>query len=56
MIWFPTATWLGALRWWVPWKVQALFATVGRFVGLTPMMKRYTSEEEFAEIQKAKRT
>ncbi|KFY49255.1 hypothetical protein V495_00636 [Pseudogymnoascus sp. VKM F-4514 (FW-929)] len=56
MIWFPTATWLGPLRWWVPWKVQALFAAAGRLIGLTPMMKRYTSEEEFAEIQKTKRT
>ncbi|KFY77714.1 hypothetical protein V499_02962 [Pseudogymnoascus sp. VKM F-103] len=56
MVWFPTATWLGPLRWWVPWKVQALFAAAGRLMGLTPMMKRYTSDEEFAEIQKTKRT
>lgn len=56
MVWFPTTTWLGALRWWLPWKMQAAFALVGRLMGLTPMMKRYTSEEEFAEIERAKRT
>ncbi|KAE8548872.1 hypothetical protein EYB25_009255 [Talaromyces marneffei] len=26
LVWFPTARWLGPLRWWVPWKVQAIFA------------------------------
>ncbi|KAK9244845.1 hypothetical protein V1506DRAFT_291281 [Lipomyces tetrasporus] len=52
LVWFPTAKWLGPLRWWVPWKVQAIFAAAGRLLGLTPMMKKYISEEEFAEIQK----
>ncbi|KAE9379686.1 hypothetical protein N431DRAFT_527040 [Stipitochalara longipes BDJ] len=54
LVWFPTATWLGPLRWWVPWKVQALFATMGRLMGLTPMMERYTSKVDLEAIQKAK--
>jgi hypothetical protein len=32
--------------------MQAGFALAGRLLGLTPTMKRYTSEEELAEFQK----
>jgi len=30
-------------------KIQALFATLGRLGGLTPMMKKYTSKEDWEE-------
>jgi hypothetical protein len=50
LVWLPTMTWLGPLRWWVPWKVQALFAVLGRLGGLTPMMDKYTSKEDWAEL------
>ncbi|GAM41091.1 hypothetical protein TCE0_041f13952 [Talaromyces pinophilus] len=56
LVWFPTATWLGPLRWWVPWKVQAGFALAGRLLGLTPTMKKYTSDEEFAAFQKGNKS
>jgi hypothetical protein len=29
---------------------------IGKLIGLTPMMKSYTTKEEFAAIQKAKLT
>lgn len=56
LVWFPTATWLGPLRWWVPWKMQGLFAMVARLVGRTPLMERYTPKEEWAKYASAKKT
>ncbi|KFY75677.1 hypothetical protein V499_04351 [Pseudogymnoascus sp. VKM F-103] len=52
LVWFPTATWLGPLRWWMPWKIQALFAAVGRLGRLTPAMEKYTSKEDWGVIQR----
>ena len=54
LVWFPKATWLGPLRWWVPWKVQAFFATAARLMGLAPIMERYVDKEDWEAIQKAK--
>ncbi|KAF2708234.1 hypothetical protein K504DRAFT_334527, partial [Pleomassaria siparia CBS 279.74] len=33
LVMFPTAWWLGPLRWWVPWKFQAGMALFGRLLG-----------------------
>ncbi|KIM96174.1 hypothetical protein OIDMADRAFT_33556 [Oidiodendron maius Zn] len=53
-VWFPTVTWLGPLRWWVPWVVQASFAAVGRLAGMAPVMEKYTSKEDWEMIRNAK--
>jgi len=55
LVWFPTVTWLGPLRWWVPWKMQAFFAMVARLVGRTPLMEKYTPKEEWAKYVSAKK-
>lgn len=52
---FPTAWWLGPLRWWVPWVVQAGVARVGRLAGYRALMERYTGKEEWDEYVRAKR-
>jgi len=54
MVWFPTATWLGPLRWWVPWKMQAAFAAVARLFGKKPAMKAYTDAEHWEALQNGK--
>jgi hypothetical protein len=48
--------WLGPLRWWVPWKLQAFFAAMGRLMGFTPVMEKYTSKADMEAIRKAKNT
>ncbi|KAH6618634.1 hypothetical protein C7974DRAFT_400527 [Boeremia exigua] len=52
---FPTAWWLGALRWGLPWVVQAAVARVGRLCGYRALMKKYTEEGEWKEYISAKR-
>ncbi|KAF3046092.1 hypothetical protein E8E12_011010 [Didymella heteroderae] len=52
---FPTAWWLGPLRWWVPWTVQKGIAGVGRLCGYKALMQKYTGEEEWEEYLRTKR-
>ena len=42
------------LRWWVPWMVQAVFARVARLMGLTHMIEKYTSKEDWEAITQGK--
>jgi len=56
LVWFPTAKFLGPLRWWVPWKVQGAFAAVARLLGYQPLLEKYTPAAEWAKIQQAKKT
>ncbi|KAF2810503.1 uncharacterized protein BDZ99DRAFT_463077 [Mytilinidion resinicola] len=55
LVWFPTATWLGPLRWWVPWKMQAGFAQVARWCGYTPLTEKYTPKEEWEKYVRVKK-
>ncbi|KAH7090492.1 hypothetical protein FB567DRAFT_292954 [Paraphoma chrysanthemicola] len=55
LVLFPTAWWLGPLRWWVPWKLQGLIAWVGKGCGYTALMREYTSEEDWEEFFKVKK-
>ncbi|KAF2873274.1 hypothetical protein BDV95DRAFT_490900 [Massariosphaeria phaeospora] len=55
MVMFPRAFWLGPLRWWVPWKLQATVAAVGRLMGYRALMERYTEKEEWETYLHAKR-
>jgi hypothetical protein len=53
---FPKAWFLGALRWWVPWKLQGMIAWVGMKCGYMALMRDYTSEkdwEDFVRLKKA---
>lgn len=52
---FPTVWWLGPLRWWVPWMLQAGIAGLGRLVGYRALMEKYTEKEEWEEYVRAKR-
>lgn len=51
---FPTAWWLGPLRWWIPFKFQAICAWIGKCCGYTALMREYTSDEDWAAFVKAK--
>jgi len=54
LVMYPTASWLGPLRWWIPCVAQAAFATVARMMGRTPLMERYTPEAEWKKLQRLK--
>ena len=54
MVWFPTTWFLGPLRWWVPWKIQAALAGVARLVGKMPAMQKYTAKEDWEAFQSGK--
>jgi hypothetical protein len=54
LVLFPTAWWLGPLRWWVPWQLQGAIAWVGRCCGYRALMKKYTKEEDWEEYVKGK--
>lgn len=52
---FPTAWWLGPLRWWVPWMLQAGVSGVGRLFGYKALMEEYTGKEDWEEYLRTKR-
>ena len=54
MLLFPTASWLGPLRWWIPWKLQTLLAAIARWTGTESVMEKYIDREDWERIQKAK--
>jgi hypothetical protein len=47
LVLFPTAWWLGPLRWWVPWKMQGLIAWVERRRGYREVLREYVTQEEW---------
>ena len=53
---FPTAKWLGPLRWWLPWKLQAAIAGIGRLTGVRGVQKEYTTDEDWEAYLHAKRS
>jgi hypothetical protein len=55
LVMLPRWKWLGPLRWWLPWKLQAGFAWVARLMGYRALLKEYTPEEEWKEYVHAKR-
>jgi len=55
MVMFPTAWWLGPLRWWIPWKFQGAIAWVGRGMGYRPLMREYMGVREWEEYVGGKR-
>jgi hypothetical protein len=55
LVLFPTAWWLGPLRWWVPWRLQGAIAMVGRLLGYRALMEKYTPKEDWYEYLHAKR-
>jgi hypothetical protein len=55
MVMFPTAWWLGPLRWWVPWVLQGGVAAVGRACGYRALMEEYMPAEEWSSYLHAKR-
>jgi hypothetical protein len=52
---FPTAWWLGPMRWWVPWKIQGMIAWVGTCSGYRALMREYTGTEEWEEYVRLKK-
>lgn len=55
LVMFPTATWLGSLRWWIPWKLQAFAAAVADWRGTGAVMKEYTDEEDWVRMNAGKK-
>ncbi|KEF63752.1 uncharacterized protein A1O9_01730 [Exophiala aquamarina CBS 119918] len=51
MVIFSGAWFLGPLRWWVPWKLQALGATIAQWRGKKTLMQQYLSKEEWEDVQ-----
>jgi len=51
MVMLPGAWFLGPLRWWVPWKLQALGATIAQWTGKKTLLQKYLSKEEWEEVQ-----
>ncbi|KAJ4297701.1 hypothetical protein N0V90_005596 [Kalmusia sp. IMI 367209] len=56
MVMFPRAWWLGPLRWWIPWQLQGLAATIGRFFGYKGLIEKHTAPEEWANYLHSKRS
>ncbi|KAH7122371.1 hypothetical protein B0J11DRAFT_336946 [Dendryphion nanum] len=56
LVWFPGAWWLGPLRWWVPYQVQAGFAGLARLLGYRPLLEEYTPKEHWGKYLKMKKT
>jgi hypothetical protein len=55
LVLFPTAQWLGPLRWWVPWILQSAVANVGLSCGYRPLMEEYTPREDWEEYVRVKK-
>lgn len=55
MIMLPKASFLGPLRWWIPWKFQAGIAAIGRLRGYRALMEKYTPKEHWETYLHAKR-
>lgn len=56
MVIFPRAWWLGPLRWWIPWKLQAAVAAIGRWIGYRALQEKYMPKEEWEEYLRSKKT
>lgn len=41
----PGASFLGPLRWWLPWAIQSGISFVGKTLGYTPEMKKYMKDQ-----------
>ncbi|CAK4031705.1 Hypothetical predicted protein [Lecanosticta acicola] len=41
----PGVHFLGSLRWWVPWKLQAVVAWAARLMGYAPVIQKYLKDE-----------
>ncbi|PPJ50977.1 hypothetical protein CBER1_06844 [Cercospora berteroae] len=41
LIMFPSVSWLGSLRWQIPWLFQGALANLGWLLGYTPEIKRF---------------
>lgn len=55
LVMFPKLWFLGPLRWWIPWKFQASFTTVGTWMGLKPLRSKYMSKDEWEDVEVQKR-
>jgi hypothetical protein len=51
LIMFPRASFLGPLRWWIPWKLQAMCATLAIWAGKKPLIEKYMSPQDWSEVQ-----
>lgn len=46
MVIFPGWTFLGPLRWWIPWRLQGALANVAKLCGFSTMyMPKYSKKE-----------
>jgi len=46
-IMLPTWSFLGPLRWWLPWQLQSVLAVVARWQGKTAVLARYVRKKDY---------
>ncbi|EXJ56785.1 hypothetical protein A1O7_07129 [Cladophialophora yegresii CBS 114405] len=49
LIMFPGLWILGPLRWWIPWVVQSICAYLALWMGYTPLLEKYMSQEDWED-------
>ncbi|OAP63711.1 hypothetical protein AYL99_02938 [Fonsecaea erecta] len=49
LIMFPGLSFLGPLRWWVPWMFQCLCSRIALWTGRTPLIKKYLAAEDWED-------
>jgi len=51
LVMFPRAWFLGPLRWWIPWKLQDMCATIAIWTGKKALIEKYMSPQEWDDVQ-----
>lgn len=46
---FPKLWFLGPLRWWIPWVLQAFLAVVATWMGRKPLMQKYMTKQDWED-------
>ncbi|ETI26197.1 hypothetical protein G647_02974 [Cladophialophora carrionii CBS 160.54] len=49
LIMFPELWVLGPLRWWIPWLVQCICAYLAMWMGYSPLLRKYMSQEDWED-------
>ncbi|KAH8645504.1 hypothetical protein BX600DRAFT_534511 [Xylariales sp. PMI_506] len=53
---FPGAWWLGPLRWFIPWALQATIAAIARWQGKKGLVEEYVRPEDWKAYNERKKT
>ena len=56
VVMFPGAWWLGPLRWWIPWKIQAFLSRIAEWQGKHGLMKEYVASDDWKVYMEGKKS